>query len=476
MVFLNAMECLTRGWFLHHVKDITAPSPAELIRIQQGEEIHRRARARFPDGIYVSEVNAERALKRTRDLMGQTSNRVLFEPYFRHEGCVTRADIVTGSDSVWLLEEVKSNTSLKPDLIDDLGYTTMVMLGSRINISDVTLTVVNKDYRNGDDETQFLTTINVKEEVFSRAAQFEARRREIEDVIASPSCPESTLIWPCRSCDFFVDQCVGKTIKVPVFEVPRLSKTKFEALVELGVTEISGIPSDFKLSNRQRRVVDAVQSGELWVSDQIATILNLWKWPLFYLDFETVSSCLPLYEGLAPYAQIPTQYSLHIRRNNNSTPEHREFLADPEKDCRRELAESLITDLEGIGNIVVYSPFEKTTLSRMQESFEDLAEPLERAKERLVDLMAVLTDHVWHPDFAGSASIKHTLPVLVPDMDYSDLEIANGDHASAAFYNMATGKLGPADIQDTRAALLAYCKRDTFAMLKLHDAIADISG
>ncbi len=61
-------------------------------------------------------------------------------------------------------------------------------------------------------------------------------------------------------------------------------------------------------------------------------------------------------------------------------------------------------------------------------------------------------------------------------MDYSDLQIANGDHASAAFYHMATGWIEPAEEKTTRASLLLYCERDTLAMVKLHDALLDAAN
>ena len=179
-------------------------------------------------------------------------------------------------------------------------------------------------------------------------------------------------------------------------------------------------------------------------------------------------------EGLGPYNQIPTQYSLHIRRRPTGIPEHREYLADSAEDCRREFVELLLADLGTDGNIVVYSNFEKTILTRLQEWYGDLAEPLERVKDRLVDMQAIIKKHVWHPEFRGSTSIKRTLPVLVPDMDYTDLQIANGDHASAAFYNMATRRIGPDEQETTRASLLLYCERDTLAMVKLHGALVSV--
>ena len=474
-IFLNALDCHTRGWFLCNEMDISPPTPAELIRMRQGQEIHRLARARFPEGVFVGDLKAEKAISRTRDLLQDQGTRVLSEPCFKHGRCVTRADSLRRTDDGWHLEEVKSSLGQNPAHLDDLAYTTMVMQGAGIHIREVMLTLVNKEYRHGSSEVPLLWSVDVTQDVFSRAAAFEALRPEIELALAAQVCPEARLIWACRGCEFFVDQCVGKDMTDPIFEVPRVSKKKFSALLEHGVTEIVGIPADFELSEHQRRVVDSVQAGETWVSEKLTEAIDAWEWPLLYLDFETVSTCLPLYEGLGPYNQIPTQYSLHIRRRATDIPEHRDYLADSAEDCRREFAELLLADLGTDGNIVVYSSFEKTILTRLQEWFDDLADPLERVKDRLVDLQAIIKNHIWDPEFRGSTSIKRTLPVLVPEMDYSDLQIANGDHASAAFYNMAIGRISPAEQETTRADLLLYCERDTLAMVKLHDALVNVA-
>ena len=453
-IFLNALDCHARGWFLYNEMGVSPPTPAELIRMRQGQEIHRMARERLPEGVFVGDLKAEKAINRTRELLQDQGTPLLFEPYFKHGRCVTRADSLSRRDDGWSLEEVKSSLGQNTAHLDDMAYTTMVIQGAGVHIREVKLTLVNKEYRYGSSEVPLLWSVDVTEEVLARAAEFEALRPEIELALPAQVCPEATLIWACRGCEFFADQCVGKGIREPIFEVPRIGAKKFSALLEGGVTEIAAVPAGFELSGHQRKVVDSVQAGEMWVSDKLAEEIDAWEWPLLYLDFETVSTCLPLYEGLGPYNQIPTQYSLHIRRRATDIPEHRDYLADGAEDCRREFAELLLADLGTDGNIVVYSSFEKTILTRLQECFDDLADPLERVKGRLVDLQMVVKNHVWHPEFRGSTSIKRTLPVLVPDMDYSDLEIANGDHASAAFYNMATGRIGPDEQETTRASFL----------------------
>ena len=474
-IFLKALECHTKGWFLHHEIGVATSTPAEIIRMRQGQEIHRLARARFPEGVLVGDLKMERAIDRTQEMLHDQNTHVLFEPYLRHGNCVTRGDILSVQQDGWCLEEVKSSLSQNPGHVDDIAYTTMVMVGAGVEIREVHLTLVSKNYKHGSDEAPLLWSVDITSEVLDRAAEFESIRPEIERALALPHCPLAVLKWACRGCEFFADQCVGKDMNDPIFEIPRISVKKFNFLLERGLTEIGSIPNDFQLSGTQRRVVDSVQVGEMWVSERLREAVNELEWPLFYLDFETVSTCLPLYDGLGPYTQIPTQYSLHACREGTGSLEHREYLADGTADCRRAFAELLLSDLETQGNILVYSSFEQSVLTRLQDWFGDIAEPLERIKERLVDLQAIIKKYVWHPKFRGSTSIKRTLPVLVPEMGYSDLQIANGEHASAAFYNLACGLIQPSEVASTREALLLYCERDTLAMVKLHEALVNVA-
>jgi len=60
--------------------------------------------------------------------------------------------------------------------------------------------------------------------------------------------------------------------------------------------------------------------------------------------------------------------------------------------------------------------------------------------ERLVDLLRIIQDGYYHPDFGGSFSIKVVLPVLVPELRYDGLAIGNGDTAVARFARAAMGK------------------------------------
>ena len=79
--------------------------------------------------------------------------------------------------------------------------------------------------------------------------------------------------------------------------------------------------------------------------------------------------------------------------------------------------------------------------------------------------------HYYHPAFNGSYSIKAVLPTVAPHLAYDDLEIQEGTVASVRFYRMVFEKVDEPARARIRAALLAYCGRDTLAMVELRRAL-----
>ena len=89
----------------------------------------------------------------------------------------------------------------------------------------------------------------------------------------------------------------------------------------------------------------------------------------------------------------------------------------------------------------------------------------------MVDLEAIIKRNFYHPGFHGSTSIKRTLPVLVPEMSYEGLEIADGDSAMAAFAFIAWGRYADKELEHVKRNLFEYCKQDTLAMVKLQEKL-----
>ncbi len=83
---------------------------------------------------------------------------------------------------------------------------------------------------------------------------------------------------------------------------------------------------------------------------------------------------------------------------------------------------------------------------------------------------------VYKNEMKGSSSIKYVLPAMIPgheELNYQNLSIQNGTMAMNIYENL---HLRPAsEIEKIRRDLLAYCKLDTLAMVRLWEKLVEIS-
>ena len=83
----------------------------------------------------------------------------------------------------------------------------------------------------------------------------------------------------------------------------------------------------------------------------------------------------------------------------------------------------------------------------------------------------LVRSYCYHPEFHGSFSLKSVLPALVPGLRYGDLDISDGYLASLAYAKMVLPGTAPERRRWLRDRLLAYCKRDTEALVRLFEAL-----
>src|SRR5208337_4267091 len=133
---------------------------------------------------------------------------------------------------------------------------------------------------------------------------------------------------------------------------------------------------------------------------------------------------------------------------------------------------ALCNTLADRGSIVVYhQQFESQRLSDLAPRLPEFSERIEKIQCRLWDLLPIIRDHVYHPAFGGSYSLKSVLPALVPDMTYEGMEVADGQAAGLAWESLVRGELDGWEREKIRKALLDYCGQDTLALVKLLDRL-----
>ncbi len=111
-------------------------------------------------------------------------------------------------------------------------------------------------------------------------------------------------------------------------------------------------------------------------------------------------------------------------------------------------------------------------MKELGERFGRFKAELEALSARVVDLLPIARDHYYHPSQEGSWSIKKVLPAVVPELRYDALEGVQDGGAAMDAYLEAIAVTDPERKAVLQRQLLAYCRLDTYAMVRLWQAFA----
>jgi predicted RecB family nuclease len=481
--FMSGVQCLKRlYWQVHKPELGGVPDAAAVAIMEQGREVGKLARQLFAGGVEVPFCDPEQAVRITRELIANPEVPAIFEAAFEDGGVFVRVDILQRRrDGRWRLIEVKSTADLKEQHLDDVAIQHRVVSRSGVDLASSCLAHVNRNYvfdGGSIDVRRFFKIRNLTRRIERLLPKLTFLLRSEFRVLAMPKAPDIPSGPHCTNpvtCEFF-DRCNPPLPNNHIGYLPRLHASAAEELEEMGVESILDIPEDFHLSERQRIACTSVQTGQAWFSAELGKELEGLKYPLYFMDFESINPAIPRFSGMRPFDQLPFQWSLHVQREPSAEPEHHEFLATNSNDPRREFISSLSTALGDRGSIVVYAAFESQRLSELAAWLPEFAKRIKTIHSRLWDLLPVIRKYVYHPAFAGSYSLKAVLPALVPEMKYEGMQIANGQDAGFAWESLIRGWADQAEHDNIKKALLAYCKQDTVALVKLLRTLLAESG
>jgi predicted RecB family nuclease len=473
--YVAGVQCLKRLYLQIHQPELAAQSESSDYRMmEQGREVGLLARQLFPGGIEVKGRSLDKAIRTTRELVANPEIPAIFEGAFEHQGIIVKTDILQRrKENHWRLVEVKSTSDLKEHHLEDVAIQSYVLSGSGLKLASVWLAHINREYVLSGievDPHQFFLFRNLTTRAKNLQPELVLRLRSQFRILPLPTPPEVPTGPYCTNpvvCEFF-SHCNQPLPEDHIGYLPRLHASAAEQLEEIGVESVHDIPADFELSEIQRRACDTMQTGQPWFSADFKKEFESLKYPLYFMDFETVNPAIPRFSGMRPYDHLPFQWSVHVQRQPGSSVEHFEFLALDSGDPRRAFVSSLSDALGDSGSIVVYNEqFESQRLWELAGWLPEYTQRNRDIQSRLWDLLPVVRNHVYHPAFGGSFSLKAVLPALVPDMTYEGMEVPNGQAAGLAWEEMITGNSSEADRQTKRKALLAYCGQDTLALVRL---------
>jgi hypothetical protein len=447
-----------------------------------GHQVGALARAEHGDGILVAEdVPWAEALKQTQAALAARPKRPVFEAAASYRSLNVRADLLIPIRGGYHLAEVKSSTSVKEYHLADAAVQTWVLRGAGIPVKSVELRHINREfvYPGNDDYRGLFAHGDIQADV-------EELQREVpkwvEDATAVLGGAEPDVAMGDH-CDApfecpFKTHCAGLAGPGPKYPVTLLKgkngKRLAEELAREGIVDLRDVPvSRLSDDEKLRRIHAAVKSGQPFLDPAARHAIAAWPKPHYHLDFETIDFAVPRWAGTRPYQQVPFQWSCHIDAGDGEL-EQATFLDLSGSDPSRACAEALVKALGSRGAVIAYNAgFEKGVIARLAERFPDLSERLLAINARVVDLLPVVRNHYYHRDLFGSFSMKAVLPTVAPDMDYSGLdEVQDGGGAQMAYLEAIRPETTEARREALRAKLLAYCERDTLAMIEVERALA----
>jgi hypothetical protein len=400
---------------------------------------------------------------------------------WQHE--YTDGDYFARSDAVifdedsnaYHIYEIKSSTSVKPENLYDATFQTLVC-EAYVPIGSVSILHLNKDYcREGElDLEQLFVTDDVTDKVLKmREEVLKLRIDALYTINASLPDAIPTCIKP-KDCPC-LDLCHPGLPENSIFEIMGITASQKQHLLSKGYMEIASIPDDYPLKEFQQRQVQAVKEQRpIYDKRALREELDQLVFPLWFLDYESYLSAIPLWDKTKPQQQNIFQYSLHKLEKPDGELEHFEYLHMHQDEPAKWLLEQLSKELGKTGSVLVWNKtFEITRNKEMARMYPEYADFLLNLNERIYDLADSIKNGIYvHPDFHGSWSIKSVLPVLVPELSYENMTISKGDDAMMAWWDLVHGELSKGKNfgvkkQGVAGALLEYCKLDTLAMVEI---------
>lgn len=487
-LYTKGIQCSKSLWLKQYKPEILIPPDSSaLARLETGKMVGELACELFPGGkkVQYNSQNTNMMVQTTQQWIDE-GYEYIYEATFIYDGILIMVDILRKTPDGLEIYEVKSSTSVKDIHLHDVAVQQFVLENLGYKILNTYLVHINSSYVRGDklDLHGLFSIVNVTADTEALQIEIPDKLREFNAYLSDQDNePNIDIGKHCKypyECDA-KEYCWKIQRGIPdysIFNIFNIGSKKQIELYEQGIVKIENIPDSFNMTPAQKlKVVNWKKQTDYIDKESIKNFLDTLSHPIYHLDFETFQQAIPQWKGISPYQQIPFQYSLHIE-HSDGTIEHKEYLAEDGADPQYTLAKRLVKDIPEHATVLAYNmSFETGVIDRLAADYHEFSEHLLKINKNMHDLMIPFQQNYYiTPQMQGSYSIKYILPALVPEMQkaYKELNgIHNGSEAMNAFSKLSDMKSD--EKQKTRKSLLAYCKLDTLAMVKILKKLREVA-
>ena len=485
-LYIRGLQCEKSLWLKKKKPEVLqAPDDSTQAVFDTGTSVGELACELFGGGErieYTGDFGSQMA--KTKELI-ERGTKVIYEATFCFDGILVMVDILRICEGGLIINEVKSSTSVKEVYIDDASIQYYVISSLGYKVSAVNIIHIDNTYVRGEklELEKLFHAEDVTEQIIQKQAEIPQILSKFDEILSKNVEPEVDIGPHCSDpyhCDAW-EYCWREQRGIPeysIFNISRLRSDKKFDLYKNGVVKFEDIKDLDKFNvSQQIQIRSELSQEQIIDKEAIKEFLEALSYPLYHLDFETFQQAVPEFVGLSPYEQIPFQFSIH-KEDGKGILEHFEFLAEVGADPRYELALNLIKFIPQDACVLAYNmSFEKGVIRRLATNYPQISNELMAIHDNIKDLMAPFASKsYYHPKMQGSYSIKYVLPALVPEFEsaYKDLNlIHHGGEAMQAYEAMT--HMSAKEREAYKNALLAYCKLDTLAMVKVLEKLREVA-
>lgn len=482
--YCSGVQCPKMLWLKKNMPEEFDDSEINETIMEAGSAVGELAMGLFGDFVRVPYGDLGEMVEQTKELI-EAGTPIIAEASFSIDGLFCSVDILKnlGNGTVELYE-VKSSTKVKEIYYQDASFQYYVLSRLGYKVKTCAIVHINNRYiRHGDlDINKLFTVEDITGDAAMRQPDVADNINRIREYMLQTEEPVDDIGEHCFApydCGFF-KHCTKHLPTPNVFNVAGATSKKKLKCYNKGIVSFEDLNACGMLSSLQRKQIEHELFGypPYVDKDNVRNFMKTLSYPLYFFDFESFTSAVPLFDDSSPYEQIVFQYSLHYIEHEGGELKHTEFLAYPGSDPRRALAEQLCADIPlDVCTTAYNAGFEKGKIRGLAKLYPDLREHLMNIHDNIQDLM-IPFQKKWYYCRAmqGSYTIKHVLPALFPDdpsLDYHNLEgVHNGSEASEMFAKMAS--MQPEELEKAREQLLKYCGLDTFALVKVWEKLREV--
>ncbi len=498
--YISYRECPHNVWVKWHNQkeyDKHELSDFEKSLIEAGIGVEELARNKFPNGFLIEKRSAG-AEELTKKLIDEKTP-VIFQAVFSTDRFLAAADVLKWNSiaQAYDIYEIKMSNSEEEDengnlkknkkkeeqFEHDLAFQTIVIEASGVKLNKKYLVRLNRKYvRQGElnfDELFLEEDKSPVEEGLREQVCLEMEEAYKFLSIEKMPPPPCVCYYKGRSSHCTTFSYINPNVpEYSIHDLNRIGNSKkfLEELLDEGILAMDDVEIDDRLKGAKLNQVIAHKKGSPVVDlDKIKEELENLTFPLYFLDYETYPTAIPPFNGYTPFQHIVFQYSLHVLDSAESEPKHFECLilqGDPSK----KIAESLREHIDEKGTIVSWhKAFENSRNKELAKLVPEHSKFLLRLIDRTYDLKDIVEKQYFvHPEFRGKSSIKKVLPVLVPELSYSNLGVKSGTDAIESYRQISAGEITSNELENRKQEMLEYCKLDTYAMYKIWKAFSNL--